>query len=295
MLTGTGVADGLVTYTEPTEQLTLPIAISADGARIFYQATSVQPPWRRGAGVILMHHGVALNGDAWCDWQPVLLAAGYRVMRLDMRGFGRSEHTPEGYAWSFQKFFADIDAILAAENVECFHYVGESLGGTIGLAYAARRPERVLSCALLSTPFDGSRIKAIDRWRVTINEHGMVAWSNELMAMRFVEHEVNPAIYEWVRQFQSQCSPSAVCGQADFIRTQNLTLELGNIRAPVLILAPDGSPFVDRSMAADLHAHIATSEIRWFPGQRHSLLMSRASECATAYVEFINRRLGTSN
>lgn len=269
----------------------MPIATSPDGARIFYQAASLQPPWRESAGVILMHHGVALNGDAWCDWQPVLLAAGYRVIRLDMRGFGRSEPAPEGYGWSLQNFFEDIDAVLAAENVERFHYVGESLGGTIGLAYTARRRERILSCALLSTPFDGSRIKAVDRWRGIIDEGGMTAWSNELMAMRFVEHGVDPAIYEWVRQLQSQCSPTAVCEQADFICTQNLTLELGNIRAPVLILAPDGSPFVDRSMAADLHAHLATSEIQWFPGQRHSLLMSRANECATAYVNFIKRRL----
>jgi 3-oxoadipate enol-lactonase len=271
----------------------MPHATAPDGARIFYQTTSIQPPWQESSGVVLMHHGVALNGDAWCDWLPSLLAAGYRVIRLDMRGFGRSEPTPEGYGWSLPNFFADIDAVLAAENVNSFHYVGESLGGMVGLAYAARRPERILSGAFLSTPFDGSRIKAVDRWRGMIKQHGITAWSNELMAMRFVEHEVDPAIYEWVRQLQSHCSPTAVYEQGEFIRTQNLTPELHNVRAPVLIFAPDDSPFVDRSMAADLHTHLETSEIQWFPGQRHSLLMSRAQECAKAYVGFIERRLQT--
>ncbi|WP_024343221.1 alpha/beta fold hydrolase [Bradyrhizobium japonicum] len=267
------------------------IAISTDGGKIFYQASSLVAPWREPAGVVLMHHGVALTGDAWCDWQPALLAAGFRVIRLDMRGFGRSEPTPEGYGWSLPNFFADIDVVLAAENVDTFHYVGESLGGLIGLGYAARYPERIRSCALLSTPFDGKRIKAVDTWRATIDKGGMAAWSDALMPMRFADGDVDPRLYAWVHRLQAECAPSAVYEQAEFIKTQDLSSQLDQIRAPVLILAPDGSPFVDRSLAADLHARLKTSEIQWFPGQRHSLLLSRAGECASACVDFIKRRL----
>ena len=268
----------------------MPFATALDGARLFYDVTSLVPPWREAAGVILMHHGVALNGGAWMDWQPALLAAGYRVIRLDMRGFGRSESTPEGYGWSLPNFFADMEAVLAAENVEAFHFVGESIGGMIGLAYAARHPERLLSGAFLSTPFDGGRVQVVDRWRAIIAVRGMAGWADELMPMRFLDGDVEPSLYKWVRDLQASCSATAVCEQGEFIRTQDLTQELGNVRAPILILAPDGSPFVDRSMPADLHALLATSELQWFPGQRHSLLMSRARECAAAYAAFLKRR-----
>ena len=265
-------------------------ATAPDGASLFYQATSLVPPWRKGAGVVLMHHGVGLNGDAWMDWQPALLAADYRVVRIDMRGFGRSEQPPEGYGWSLQNFFADIEAVLAAENVGQFHFVGESIGGMIGLAYAARHSERVLSGAVLSTPFDGGRIQAVERWRTTIAASGMAGWAAEMMPMRFVEGDVEPAIYNWVCDLQASCSAIVVCEQGDFIRTQNLTPELGDVRAPILILAPDGSPFVNRAMPADLHALISGSELQWFPGQRHSLLMSRGRDCAMAYLAFLKRR-----
>ena len=269
----------------------MPFAEAPDGAKLHYEVTSLVPPWRKPRGVILMHHGVALNGDAWMDGLPALLAADYRVIRLDMRGFGRSQPTPPGYGWSIDNFFGDVDAILACEKVERFHFVGESIGGLVGLAYAARRPERFLSGAFLSTPFDGKRVRVVDQWRAAIAADRMAAWADALMSMRFVETDVVPELYRWVRDLQASCSPSAVCEQGEFIRTQDLTAELANIRMPVLILAPDGSPFVDRSMAADLHALIATSELQWFPGQRHSLLMSRARACSAAYVDFIERRL----
>jgi 3-oxoadipate enol-lactonase len=268
----------------------MPFATAPDGARLFYEMKTLVPPWREETGVILMHHGVGLNGAAWTEWQPALLAANYRVICLDMRGFGRSEQPSEGYTWTLPNFLSDIDAVLTAENVKSFHFVGESIGGMIGLAYAARHPERLLSGAFLSTPFDGGRIQAVDRWRATIELGGMAGWADELMPMRFVDNDVQPSLYQWVRDLQTSCSPMVVCGQGEFIRAQDLTLELSNIRAPVLILAPDGSPFVDRSMPADLHALLASSELQWFPGQRHSLLMSRARECAAAYVAFLKRR-----
>jgi pimeloyl-ACP methyl ester carboxylesterase len=207
-----------------------------------------------------------------------------------MRGFGRSEPTPAGFGWSLPGFFADIEAVLAAEHVDAFHFVGESIGGLIGLAYAARHPARLRSAAVLSAPFDGRRVQVVDRWRPIIAARGMAGWADELMPMRFIEGDVEPSLYNWVRALQANCSAAAVCEQGEFIRTQDLTQELQKIQAPILILAPDGSPFVDQSLPAELHAHIATSELQWFPGQRHSLLMSRAQECAAAYVAFLKRR-----
>jgi pimeloyl-ACP methyl ester carboxylesterase len=100
--------------------------------------------------------------------------------------------------------------------------------------------------------------------------------------MRFVEGDVEPSLYQWVRDLQPGCSATAVCEQGEFIRTQDLTQEIAKIRAPVLILAPTGVPSSIGRLPADLHALIANSELQWFPGQRHSLLMSRARECAAA-------------
>lgn len=272
----------------------MPTVTSHDGARIFYQVDCTAPPWAPAARVVLMHHGVALTGDAWAGWLPTLLQAGLRVVRVDMRGFGRSERVAPDYRWSMEDFFADIDAVATAIGVQRFHYVGESLGGLVGLAMAARRPRQIASLCLLSTPHDGSLVgPAIDGWRAIIDSQGMAAWSQALMPMRFAPNGIPRAVHDWVLDLQAGCCPHAVLGQAGFIRGQSVTDELPSIQAPALILSPDGSPFVDSSLALGMHARLPSSEIQWYPGHRHSLLISGAAQCASAYRHFLDRR--TSN
>lgn len=268
----------------------MPSVNSRDGAQIHYQVDCTVPPWSSAPPVVLMHHGVALTSDAWTGWLPCLLQAGLRVVRMDMRGFGRSEPVAPGHRWSMDEFFGDIDAVIGAVGARAFHYVGESLGGLIGLALAARQPQRVSSLCLLSTPYDGKLVgPAIDSWRSVIESQGMGAWSQSLMPMRFAPDGIPQATYDWVLELQAGCAPHAVLGQAEFIRTQSVADELQRIEAPVLILSSDGSPFVDRSLAQGLHSRLSTSELQWYPGHRHSLLMSAPRQCAEAYAHFLQR------
>lgn len=268
----------------------MPTTRSRDGAQLYYAEDCATDPWAPSAPVVLMHHGVALTGDAWAGWLPCLLQAGLRVVRMDMRGFGRSEPVAPGHRWSLDEFIADIEAVAAAVDARTFHYVGESLGGLVGLALASRRPQRVSSLCLLSTPYDGKLVgPAIDDWRGIVEHQGMAAWSQSLMPMRFAPGGIPQAAYDWVLELQARCAPHAVLGQAEFIRTQSVTDELQSIRVPVLVLASDGSPFVDRSLALGLHSRLPSSEIQWYPGHRHSLLMSGARQCAAAYAHFLQR------
>jgi 3-oxoadipate enol-lactonase len=172
-----------------------PFATSGDGRRIFYQVDSLAPPWAARPDTAVMHHGVALNGDAWSEWLPTLLASGLTVVRIDMRGFGRSDQVDARYLWSMDDYFADIDAVRADIDLDSYHFVGESIGGLIGLALAARRPPHIKSLGLLSTPFDGSRIGA---WRSIVEREGMAGWSQAMMPMRFAPGSIDNAFHNWV-------------------------------------------------------------------------------------------------
>jgi len=97
-----------------------------------------------GAGdpLVLVHAGVA---DARM-WEPIVpaLAAAHRVVRLDMRGYGRSRSARGTFSPS-----GDLVALLDALAVERAHVVGASFGGLVALELAATRPRRVASLVLL--------------------------------------------------------------------------------------------------------------------------------------------------
>jgi non-heme chloroperoxidase len=78
-----------------------------------------------GQPVVLIH-GYPLNGDSWERQERVLLAEGYRVVRYDRRGFGRSSRPTVGY--DYDTFAADLSALLEHLSLEDVILVGFSMG-----------------------------------------------------------------------------------------------------------------------------------------------------------------------
>lgn len=62
-----------------------------------------------GAPIVLVH-GYPLDGNSWERQERALLAAGYRCISYDRRGFGRSSQPTTGY--DYDTFAADLKALL---------------------------------------------------------------------------------------------------------------------------------------------------------------------------------------
>lgn len=258
------------------------------GGPLHYEITDITVPWAAKPETILFHHGVGISGDIWLEWLP-LLADRYRLVRLDARGFGRSSVPGPGFGWSMALLADDALAVARAAGVARFHYVGESLGGTLGLLLAVEHPDAILSLTTVSTAHRGGSIQRVHEWRDFIAREGMAAWSRMMMDLRMAPDV--PAPYrEWFDREQAKCSADAILDLADVLVATDLSERLGAIRAPTLVLHPDASPFIPLPMALELHARIPRSEMRIFPGARHALAHTHAVACATALREFLARR-----
>ena len=66
------------------------------------------------------------------------------------------------------------------------HLVGESMGGTVVLAAALERPERVASVTISNAAYKGAGIGRLPGWRAEIERDGIAAWSERMMSLRFV-------------------------------------------------------------------------------------------------------------
>src|SRR5450755_2495358 len=78
-----------------------------------------------GQAVVLIH-GYPLNGNSWERQERELLAAGYRCISYDRRGFGRSSQPTVGY--DYDTFAADLSALLEHLDLRDVVLCGFSMG-----------------------------------------------------------------------------------------------------------------------------------------------------------------------
>jgi non-heme chloroperoxidase len=78
-----------------------------------------------GQPVVLIH-GYPLNGQSWERQERVLLAAGYRVITYDRRGFGQSSKPTVGF--DYDTFAADLNALLDRLDLSNVVLGGFSMG-----------------------------------------------------------------------------------------------------------------------------------------------------------------------
>jgi non-heme chloroperoxidase len=91
---------------------------------------------------IVLIHGFPLDGHAWERQVPALLAAGYRVITYDRRGFGRSDAATFGY--DYDTFASDLNTVLEVLDVTDAILAGFAMGtGEVGRYLATYGPARV--------------------------------------------------------------------------------------------------------------------------------------------------------
>jgi pimeloyl-ACP methyl ester carboxylesterase len=78
------------------------------------------------------------------------LAAAFRVLALDLPGFGESP-APHG-TWGTPDYAEYVRDVLGAEGIERAHFVGHSFGAKIALYLAATRPELVDKLVVVGSP-----------------------------------------------------------------------------------------------------------------------------------------------
>jgi pimeloyl-ACP methyl ester carboxylesterase len=110
-----------------------------------------------GTGATLLLHGMC------CDHTHMQGLADHlsptrRVVSLDLRGHGQSASTAPDAPFDLEAMCGDIDAVLDHLGIDRALLIGHSLGGSISLGYANRRPERVEALVMLD-----SGIRPLDR------------------------------------------------------------------------------------------------------------------------------------
>jgi pimeloyl-ACP methyl ester carboxylesterase len=122
-----------------------------NGARLWYEVRGHGEP-------ILLHHGYTASR---VNWAPVAdrLEDQFRVILMECRGTGDSEHTATGY--TLEQYASDVIGLLDHLDLDRVTYAGHSMGGGIGYRLALDYADR-LDRLVLMAPISADGIGPID-------------------------------------------------------------------------------------------------------------------------------------
>jgi 3-oxoadipate enol-lactonase len=141
--------------------------LDIDGARIYYEELGEGP-------CVILNHGFALDRRMW-DMQFRAFASQFRVVRYDLRGFGKSDLPVGSYST-----VDDLDTIMVRLDIEKACLIGSSLSGSLAIEFALTWPERVTGLVLAGSNLRGyshsdDYVKEYLSYREIARRDGMVA------------------------------------------------------------------------------------------------------------------------
>jgi pimeloyl-ACP methyl ester carboxylesterase len=122
--------------------------VEAGGGRLYVETAG------SGAAVIFLH-GFSLDARMWDD-QVEAFAPHYRVVRYDLRGFGRSDVPTGPYSPA-----DDLKALMRQLDISRAHLVGLSLGGGVAVDFALAYPDSISALVPVDLALGGYRWSAV--------------------------------------------------------------------------------------------------------------------------------------
>jgi pimeloyl-ACP methyl ester carboxylesterase len=242
-----------------------------------------------GRAVVFLH-GVTGSGLVW-DWLPGSVTRGRKVVKVDLRGHGRSDRAPGAYRLG--DFTDDVVAVLRDVVRGPAVLVGHSVGGSVAWSVAQRHPDLVTAAFLVDPPlFPRTRAggaqppgrAAAARLRAAADE-----WQRAGLSLGEIAERLGEAF---------PCVPPSAAATADAVGTGAFNVKHLDVRvldavldgsmlaavdtsapvpAPVLILAADealGAAFTTADAKTLAASHPAV-EVVHLPGAGHRLHQER--------------------
>jgi 3-oxoadipate enol-lactonase len=202
---------------------------ASDGA-----ALSVADDGPRDAPALVLLHSIGCDHAMWAPQAAAL--RGWRTIRPDIRGHGRSDAPAGDYA--LERLAEDVADTLAALGVRNAVICGLSLGGLVAQAVALRAPSAVRGLVLANT---AARIGTAEAWAdraALVRAQGLDAIADMAMA-RFFSEDFRARRADVVDGFRAGLLATSAGGYAGCcaaLRDADLRGDVGRIAAPTLVI-----------------------------------------------------------
>ena len=254
------------------------------GCRLFYTVDDYTDPWLEPPTVLFVH-GLAESGEAWRAWVPHF-ARRYRVVRVDLRGFGRSTPMPSHHEYSMDMLIGDLAALTRHIGCERVHLIGAKSGGSLALKFAADHPEIVETLVGVTPPVTSAA--GVPDWIKHIDERGVPDWARYTMQGRLGSAATPAEIDWWVVNVQSRTPLSTMQSYLRWVPGLDIRDDVEKIRCPTLIITTTGSGLRTLDSVKAWQPRIGNSRLLILEGDAWHAAGAYPDLCAQAALEFID-------
>jgi len=243
---------------------------------------------------ILLVHSAVVNRRSWDGVVPVLLAAGYRVIRYDMRGF--SESTSDDV-----EFRGHEDALAVLDHFGVRHaaVVGNSMGAHFALDAVLASPEQFVAYVWVGGGMSGfdkepsAAEMALFEAEEAAEQAGDWDLATEIDAQIWFDGVGQPATRgdraareAFKRMDRELLEPGRVYGKRKPV--DDLAAgRLGTVRTPTLVVIGDLDTEGTRASAQKLADEVPGARLIHLPDVAHMVGMEKPAELAAMIVEFL--------
>ena len=248
-----------------------------------------------GSPPLVLIHGSGPGVTGFANWNGVLptLSQNFHCFAPDMVGFGYTE-VPDGIEEFTLDFWVDhIVGFLDAVGVERASFIGNSYGGGLSLAVAARHPERVNRFVLMGAA--GLRFEMTDGlrdvWGYEPSEANMrklmetFAYNPALVTDTIVTSRHNASIRPGSHEAYSRLFPEPRQEKLDSLATPDA--EIRAIEAPALIIHGREDIIVPVDVAYRFSALLKHSEMHVFGECGHWTQIEKKERFLEVVVPFL--------
>jgi pimeloyl-ACP methyl ester carboxylesterase len=238
---------------------------------------------------LLLLHGFAADKDNFTR-VAAYLTPHYRVIIPDQIGFGESSHI-EGADYHSQAQAERLHELAKSLGIRQLHVGGNSMGGQIAMAYAARYPGEVLSMWLLDPAGVWSAPKS--ELAHLVQEQGrnpLIARTEEEFAKTFDFVMSDPPFIPRPmlnvmaqERIHNVALANHIFGQ---ISTDSIEQRVKDMQVPSLIVWGKEDRGINVGTAEVLHKLLPRSQVIIMPGVGHLPMIERPKQSAEDYLKF---------
>ena len=240
---------------------------------------------------VVLAHAIGCDHRMW-DGVASRLASRYRVLRMDARGHGRTAPLPRPY--TLEALADDAARAIDRLGVARVHWVGLSMGGMIGQAFALAHGQRLGRLVLANTTSSyGPEGRAMWEQRAKLVGDGGLAAIAPMVEQRYFSDEFRRTRRDVVDLAMKRFLETPVegyLGCCDAIAALDFSGRLGQIPHPTLVIAGEADAGTPVAMSQAIVDRMPNAKLAVIPGAAHLSAVEKPEEFARLVLDFLAAR-----